>query len=268
MWPPRGVSCRAGDRSGRRRVGSLPGVSEVSEGRSLRRASAPVAVGAAVLAWFAAWIGAQGLVGVVLAIAGEPTDAFPSTVGILAAALIASWVAYAVMLWFVSDRHGSGDLVADYAVRFEPLDLVAVPVGILTQLVLVPLVYLPLRAVWPDTFSQDRLEERTRDIVEVAGGTSVVLLVLLVVVGAPLIEELVYRGLLQRSFAARISDPLALLAASAWFAVIHFRALELPGLFVAGLVFGICLLVTKRLGTAIVAHASFNATALLAVWPT
>lgn len=233
----------------------------------MRRSAAPIAIPVAVLAWVAAWIGAQGLVGVVLAIAGESADAFPSTVGVLAAALLASWVSYVVMLWFVSDRHGSGDLVADYAVRFEPLDLVAVPVGILTQLVLVPVVYLPLRAVWPDTFSQDRLEERTRDIVEVAGGTSVLLLVLLVVVGAPLVEEFVYRGMLQRSFAARISEPLALLVASAWFAAIHFRALELPGLFVAGLVFGACLLVTGRLGTAIIAHAAFNATALAAVWP-
>lgn len=240
---------------------------DLTEGLSLRRSAAPIAIPVAVLAWVAAWIGAQGLVGVVLAIAGESADAFPSTVGVLAAALLASWVSYVVMLWFVSDRHGSGDLVADYAVRFEPLDLVAVPVGILTQLVLVPVVYLPLRAVWPDTFSQDRLEERTRDIVEVAGGTSVLVLVLLVVIGAPLVEEFVYRGLLQRSFAARISEPLALLAASAWFAVIHFRALELPGLFVAGLVFGACLLVTGRLGTAIIAHAAFNATALAAVWP-
>lgn len=242
-------------------------MSGLSEGLSVRRSPAPVAAVVAVIAWFAAWIGAQGLVGVLLAVLGEESDRFPSSVGVLAAALFASWVAYLVMLWSVSDRYGSRDPVADYAVRFEPLDLVAVPVGVLTQLVIVPVVYLPLRAVWPDTFSQDRLEERTRDIVEVAGGASVLLLVLLVVVGAPLVEELVYRGLLQRSFAARISEPLALLVASAWFAVIHFRALELPGLFVAGLVFGACLLVTGRLGTAMIAHAAFNATALLAVWP-
>jgi membrane protease YdiL (CAAX protease family) len=31
-------------------------------------------------------------------------------------------------------------------------------------------------------------------------------------------------------------------------------------------VFGACLLVTGRLGTAIIAHAAFNATGLLAVW--
>jgi uncharacterized protein len=152
-------------------------------------------------------------------------------------------------------------------VEFDVRDLLAVPIGVLTQLVVVPVVYVPLRGVWPGTFTEDRLEERTRDLIEVAGESSVLLLVL-VVVGAPVVEELVYRGLIQRSFAARISDPLALVGASVWFAVIHFQLLEMPGLFVAGLVFGGCLLVTGRLGTAIVAHAAFNATALLAVWPT
>ena len=71
---------------------------------------------------------------------------------------------------------------------------------------------------------------------------------MIVCVGAPIVEELVYRGLLQRSFAARFDHVLAWLAASAWFAVIHFRAVEYPGLFVFGLVAGACLLVTGRLG--------------------
>lgn len=226
-----------------------------------------MAIAVAALAWLAAWVGAQLLVTLVLTVAGEPSDGFPSSIRILGAALFASWVAYLAMLWVVTDRVGSGDFRADYAVSFDLRDLVAVPVGVLTQLVVVPVVYVPLRAVWSDTFSQDRLEERTRDLVEVAGDQSLLLLALLVVVGAPVVEELVYRGLLQRSFAARISEPLALVAASLWFAVIHFRVLELPGLFVAGLVFGACLLVTGRLGTAIVAHAAFNATALLVVWP-
>ncbi len=240
----------------------------LSEGVSLRSGRAPVAVSVAVVAWVAAWVVAQGLIGIVLAVGGEATDEFPSSVGVLASALIASWVAYLAMLYVLSDRFGSRDPVTDFALRFDTRDVVAVPIGVLTQLVLVPVVYVLLRSAWPDTFSEARVEERTRDLVEVAGGSSVIVLVLLVVVGAPVVEELVYRGLLQRSFAARISDPIALVVVSLWFALIHFRVLELPGLFVAGLVFGGCLLVTGRVGTAIVAHASFNATALLTVWPT
>ncbi|MEX2626932.1 MAG: CPBP family intramembrane glutamic endopeptidase [Ilumatobacteraceae bacterium] len=239
-----------------------------SSGVSLRSGRAPVGVMVAVLAWLAAWVVAQGFVGAVLAMSGEAAADFPASVGTLASALVASWVAWLAMLYVVSDRFGSRDPLADLAVRFDVRDIVAVPIGVLTQLVVVPVVYLVLRGVWPGTFDEARVEQRTRDLVEVAGGASIVVLVLLVVVGAPVVEELVYRGLLQRSFAARISDPIALVVASLWFAVIHFRLLELPGLFLAGLVFGGCLLVTGRVGTAIIAHAAFNATALLAVWPT
>ena len=57
-----------------------------------------------------------------------------------------------------------------------------------------PLVYVPLRAWWPETFSDDRLEETARDLVDRADGAAVVVLVLVVVVGAPIVEELVYRG--------------------------------------------------------------------------
>jgi uncharacterized protein len=234
----------------------------------VRSGRAPVAIAVAVVAWLGAWVAAQALITLVLAVSGESFDDFPTSIRTLAVALVASWVAYMTMLWVVSQRVGSGDFRADYAVDVDVRDLLAVPIGVLTQLVVVPVVYVPLRGAWPGTFTDDRLEERTRDLVDVAGDSSVLLLVVLVVVGAPVVEELVYRGLIQRSLAARISEPLALVGASAWFAVIHFQLLEMPGLFVAGLVFGACLLITGRLATAIVAHAAFNATALLAVWPT
>lgn len=226
-----------------------------------------MAIAVAVVAWLGAWVLAQALVSVVVAVSGESAADFPTSIRTLAVALVASWVAYGAMLWVVSAKVGSGDFRVDYAVAFDPRDLLAVPIGVLTQLVLVPVVYLPLRAMWPGTFTEARLEQRTRDLVEVAGESSMLLLAVLVVVGAPVIEELVYRGLIQRSLAARISDPIALVVASLWFAVIHFQLLELPGLFVAGLVFGGCLLVTGRLVTAVMAHAAFNATALLMVWP-
>ncbi len=220
----------------------------------------------AIAVWFAAWFGGQILFLIVAQITGQTgPDGFTS-IPALTLAITATWAAYAAGLWWASRRSGTGDPLVDYAVSFEVADLVAIPIGVLAQLVVIPVVYLPLREIWPGTFTDDRLEETARDLVDRAGGFSVVLLVLIVVVGAPVVEELVYRGLLQGSFAARISDPLALVAASAWFAVIHFRPVEYPGLFVAGLVFGACFLVTGRLGTAIVAHASFNLTGLLAVW--
>lgn len=219
----------------------------------------------AVMTWVATWLLGQVLFVVVTLIAGaDGSDPIP--IPTLALGMIATWTAALAGLWWASVREGSGDPRVDYALEIELVDVVAIPVGVLAQLVLIPVAYVPLRWMWPSVFSEDRLEETARDLVDRAGGTTIVLLVFVVVVGAPIVEELLYRGLLQASFAARISDPLALVAASVWFAVIHFRPVELPGLFLAGMVFGGCFLLTGRLGTAVVAHASFNLTGLLTVW--
>ena len=49
------------------------------------------------------------------------------------------------------------------------------------------------------------------------------------------------------------------------FALIHFRPVEYPGLFVAGLVFGVCAWRTGRIGMSVAAHVAFNATGLALV---
>ena len=80
---------------------------------------------------------------------------------------------------------------------------------------------------------------------------------------APVVEELFYRGLLQRSLASRFNEGAVLVVVAFVFAVVHFRPIEIPGLFVIGLVFGFAALRSGRLGPAIMIHAGFNATGLL-----
>lgn len=229
----------------------------------MRTAGRRIDVRVAVVAWALAWVVGQLAFQVVIAVSGESVDDLP--IPTLAVGVLATWCAYLAGAWWASVRDGTGDFVRDHRLAFEARDLLAIPVGVLTQLVLVPLLYVPLRAVWSGTFTEDRLEETARDLVEGTGGSELVLLYVVVVVGAPLVEEIVYRGLLQGSFASRIDDRLAILAAAAWFALIHFRPIEYPGLFLAGVVFGACFVATGRLGTAIVAHAAFNATGLAMV---
>jgi uncharacterized protein len=219
----------------------------------------------AITVWGVAWVTGQLLFQLVASTSGDSSDDATLPIATLAIGVVATWCAYLAGLWWASDRAGSGNFVSDYGLEFQPIDVIGVPIGLLTQLVLVPLVYVPLRAWWPETFSDDRLEETARDLVDRADGAAVVVLVIVVVGGAPIVEELVYRGLLQGSFVARISELPALLASASWFAVIHFRPVEYPGLFVAGLVFGMCAITTGRLGMSIVTHAAFNATGLLTV---
>lgn len=215
----------------------------------------------AVGAWAIGWVGGPFLAStmVLAAVNGGLDDAsIPS----ILVATAAGWVVFAAALVWVSGRSGSGDLRRDLGVGFAARDLLAVPVGIVTQLALVPATYVPLRAWWPDTFSQSELEERAQDLVDRADGFDTVLLVVLVVVGAPIIEELVYRGLLQRSIGSAVGTAASLGLVSLGFALIHFSPVEIPGLFVAGLVFGGGVALTGRLGPAVLAHAAFNATGL------
>ena len=229
---------------------------------ALRDAGRPIDVRVAVVTWVAAFVFGQLVSTAILATSGaESTDDIP--IPTLFAGVAATWIAYLAGCYSASMRSGSRDPVEDYGIRARGVDLIGVPIGILTQLVLVPLVYIPLRELWPDTFSEDRLSETAEKLADRATGGTMVLLVVMVCIGAPLVEEIVYRGLLQRSFAARTSHVVAWLVAAAWFTVIHFRPVEYPGLFTFALVAGACLMVTDRLGMSIATHVAFNVTGLL-----
>jgi len=84
----------------------------------------------------------------------------------------------------VSRRWGTGSPVDDFAIRFRWGDLIGVPLGVVTQLAFVPLLYVPLRWAWPDTFTTDEIEQRARDLADRAGGWLTVVLVLVVVAGS------------------------------------------------------------------------------------
>ncbi|MFM2182218.1 MAG: hypothetical protein RJB61_512 [Actinomycetota bacterium] len=226
--------------------------------------AAPVAVplGEAVTGWLAAWVG-SGLFATALLLAADSTEGTTPTLLALSAGI--QWAALLAVTVYLVRRHGSGRIAADLGLRVRPLDLLGIPAGVVAQLGLVPLVYVPLRAVWPETFDADEIERRARELWESASGSGAVLLVLVVVVGAPLVEEIVYRGLLQRSLAGRFGRSAAWVLGAALFAGIHLQAVELPGLLVAGLVFGAGLLLTGRLGASVLAHVAFNAAGLALV---
>jgi membrane protease YdiL (CAAX protease family) len=95
----------------------------------------------------------------------------------------------------------------------------------------------------------------------------VLLLFLMVAIGAPIAEELFFRGLVLRSFEKRLGIRWAVVASSLVFGITHLQLLQLPALTVAGLVFALLAVRTDRLGTAVVAHMAFNAaTVATIVW--
>lgn len=94
-----------------------------------------------------------------------------------------------------------------------------------------------------------------------------------VAIGAPLVEELFYRGLITQGFerlfrrrlSVRPTFVLSVVASGVWFAAIHFQLLQFPLLFVVGAVCAALTLREKRLGPAIFVHLGFNLTTVIAL---
>jgi membrane protease YdiL (CAAX protease family) len=211
---------------------------------------------------FAAW-----LIAAVVALSGQilvlsatgylSTPADDRPLWLDAVLLLPLWFSLLAGTVVISHRWGTGRLRDDYGLRFRAFDLLGIPIGIATQAALIPL-------YWALGINSNDVSGPARSLANRATRPAeVTLLVLMVVVGAPIIEELFFRGLLMRSIQARWNDGLALVVSSLFFAFVHFQPVQFAGLFVFGLVAGTCAQRTGRLGMGILAHAAFNGTALL-----
>jgi len=181
----------------------------------------------------------------------------------LGVSALALWVPLIFGLATVSRRYGSASFFRDFYVSFRRSDLVGLPIGVASQLLLVNLVTWPFSEIFPERFAPELVEKRARDLFDNATGPWLPVMILVVVVGAPLVEELVYRGFIQPGLNDRFGGKVSVLIASIWFAGVHLQLVELPGLFAFALVLGYCFYRTKRLGLSIVAHVAFNATGVL-----
>lgn len=131
-------------------------------------------------------------------------------------------------------------------------------VGALLQIVALPLLYWPILRIL-DKGPSD-LEGPARAMTDRADGlVGVVLLVLIVGVGAPIVEEIFYRGLFLKALIKRGLPPAVAIGISATvFGISHFGLLQLPALVLFGAVAGILAHRSGRLGPAIAAHVAFN----------
>jgi membrane protease YdiL (CAAX protease family) len=142
---------------------------------------------------------------------------------------------------------------------------IGVPLGFASQYILMNVVNWPLMKLFPDTFSFDDISQRATDLTNTAPGAWVVVLLLVVVVGAPIVEEIVYRGAVQTHLQRTAGTAVALIGTSVIFAGIHMSLIEFPGLFAFALVLGYSRLRSATLGLPIVTHMAFNAAGLILV---
>lgn len=205
---------------------------------------------------FALFAAAQGIP------VGElDTDAL--TIGEVALLQVPLWLGLLGVPLVATRLRGNGP-VRDLGLRTTLRDMpTGLAIGVACQLVLVPLVTLPI-FIFTDT-DQDALEAPARELTDKAQGPGVLVLVLVVVVAAPLAEEVFFRGMLQRTLARHLPIWPAMLITSVLFGISHFQALQLPALAAFGVVLSVLAHRSGRLGPSIWAHVGFNATTVVAL---
>lgn len=198
-------------------------------------------------------------------VAGWSADEKPPLWGV-AILQVPLWVGLVGTVLWASRQKGLG-LREDFGWSMRWFDpLVGIAVGLVMQLVVMPLLYIPLLALF-DRTAED-LEAPARSLADRATGpASWVVLVVIVVVGAPVVEELFYRGLLLRSLEKRgMASWAAVVVSGLLFGAMHFEGLQFAGLFAFGVVLAAMVVRTGRLGPAIWAHAAFNAATVVSLF--
>ena len=123
------------------------------------------------------------------------------------------------------------------------------------------LLYLPLLVIFDDI----DVSEPAKELVDKATGFGVFLLFLVVVVGAPVVEEIFFRGLTLKAFEKKMGSRSAAIVSSLFFAIAHLQLVQFPALLLFGLVAVYLVRKHDRLGRAVWAHVGFNATTVIAL---
>ncbi|HYX44127.1 MAG TPA: CPBP family glutamic-type intramembrane protease [Acidimicrobiales bacterium] len=170
------------------------------------------------------------------------------------------WTGLLGACWIVSRRYGTGRLVPDFNLRIDWADfgwgfLMSLAARVAVVAVVVPIVAISqkLGGGNDEVFRQFRPEV-----------SSFVVVAILAVVGAPIVEELFFRGVLQGAFLDRLGTAGAICVQAVLFGLAHFNPLlgwdnvsVIAGIGAGGVVFGLTVRL-RRLGSSIFAHAFFN----------
>jgi hypothetical protein len=187
----------------------------------------------------------------------------PIPVVVTAVDVGALWVGLvgAAVVW--ARHRGSGSIVEAYGYRIGAWwDVpVGVALGLACQFGLVPLLYLPL-----EQLDHNLAHQLSRPAQQETGaahtGPAVVALLIVIALGAPLVEELFFRGLLLRSLSGWLGPVAGVFGSGILFGLAHLELVQFVGLAAFGCVLAALAWRTGRLGPTIAAHVSFNAAAV------
>ena len=202
-------------------------------------------------------------VGIVLTVTGDKTaDSLP----LWSTALlnIPLWLGLLGAVFYASRRKGRGNLRDDFGFEMRPSDVpIGLVTGLLLQLATIAVTMPVYRLLGIDT---DRVGQTAEDLADRAvSAPDVLVLIVMVVLIAPVIEELFYRGLVLRSMERKWGTLVAVLGSSLLFASLHFQWFDLLPLALAGLAFALMRVRFGRLGPAIWTHVGFNLIAVISL---
>ncbi len=243
----------------------------VTEDTAVPRAPARWGMGDALVGWLIAY-SAASLIGALLVSAAGYTPeeiadgALPLTM--VALSYPPLWTGFVGVPIWAAALKGNG-WVIDFRARLVPRSLpLAVLAGALAQVVMVPLVSAPM--LWLTDTTADDLARPARELSEKAtGGWGIALFILIVGIGAPIAEELFFRGLLMRSIEKRFGTAWGIIGSSVLFGATHFQFLQFPALAGAGFVFAWLVVRSDSLWSGVVGHMTFNmVTVVSLIWLT
>lgn len=178
---------------------------------------------------------------------------------------LALWTALVGTCIVVSGRRGSSSLLRDFGWKFRKQDIGFGLAGAIAGRIVAALVILPFPMPFknpsaPERGVFDRVADRPIDWI---------VLVAIVCIGAPLIEELFFRGLMQPRLVERFGTALGLVATAVLFGAAHMTNWQGAATYIyvisiagGGFVLGLLRHATGRLGPSTWAHFFFNAQAV------
>lgn len=208
--------------------------------------------------------------GIVVTASGVDDLTIPWTM----AALLGLWSMYGVGSVALARGFAGGDLRAGLASlgvsrddlanrRLLRLGGVGLAVGVVAQLVAVPIVYAALSPL----IDTSAVEQVARDLIDTADGTlDRVLLAVMVIVIAPVVEELAFRGVVVGGLRRGLGVWPAVVVSAVLFAMVHLAPVTWPGLFVFGLALAVLRLRTGSLLPPVLAHVAFNAVTVIVLF--
>lgn len=206
--------------------------------------------------------------GAVIAAVATGAELDELTLATTAGGLAGMWGVYLLTWRITSNRRGTGRPAEDIGLRIDGWKDVGLGTvaGLVTTFLLVNGTYALLEALGViGSGDLDRLDDPARELGGIAHGPGFLVLVLLVGVGAPIVEEIFFRGLLQPAAIRRLGPAGGVVFTAVFFGAAHLQALQFPALAVFGLVLGTLAYRTGRLGPGIVAHIVFNGVTLAAL---